>query len=321
MSRACLRLVLQRRQVGTEYFDGQRALQPGFGFIHGVLGGLGVIENDAGKHLQFLLHRLDQLRLGVNRPAPRLVVVRFQPHVELVVEKPGRVRGIVGTPQLVGHRGHLRKAQQDVADLGRKLGRFLERDGVGRGGAHPQRAFIEVRHEFRADIRNQHQGGAEDHQDQGHRDQPVAQAPSESLAVQVPADPFEDRHLGFVHVLAQEKGAQHGQQGQSAQQRAEQRERHGVGHGLEQPPRRPRQNVDRDVSGDDHRDGVEDGTLDVVRRRPDDVQQVVSLAVARRQLPEDVLHHHHRAIHDDSEINGADRQQVGRDMPPVQADE
>ena len=143
-----LRLVLQRRQVGTEYFDGQRALQPGFGFIHGVLGGLGVIENDAGKHLQFLLHRLDQLRLGVNLPAPRLVVVWFQPHVELVVEEPGRVRGVVGTPQLVGHRGHLRKAQQDVADLGRELGRFLERDGVRRRGAHPQRAFIEVRHEF-----------------------------------------------------------------------------------------------------------------------------------------------------------------------------
>ena len=44
-------------------------------------------------------------------------------------------------------------------------------------------------------------------------------------------------------------------------------------------------------------------------------------AVSRGQLPEDVLDHYHGAVHDDSEIDGADREQVGRDVPPVQANE
>ncbi len=36
---------------------------------------------------------------------------------------------------------------------------------------------------------------------------------------------------------------------------------------------------------------------------------------------EDVLHHHHGAVHDDSEIDGSDGEQVRRDVAPVEADE
>ena len=45
------------------------------------------------------------------------------------------------------------------------------------------------------------------------------------------------------------------------------------------------------------------------------------VVVARRQFAEDVLHHDHGAVHDDAEIDGADGEQVGGNVPPVQADE
>jgi len=133
---------------------------------------------------------------------------------------------------------------------------------------NPQRAFIQVRHEFRADIGNQHQGSAEDRQDQGHRDQPVPQAPSESPAVQVPANPFEDRHHGFVHMLAEKKGAQHGSTVKAQMSEPSSANDMVSAMGWNNRPEGPVKNVDRQVSGDDHRDGVEDGTLHVARGCP-----------------------------------------------------
>ena len=43
--------------------------------------------------------------------------------------------------------------------------------------------------------------------------------------------------------------------------------------------------------------------------------------MARRQLAEDVLHHDDRAVDDHAEVDRADRQQVGRNVRPVEADE
>ena len=123
-----------------------------------------------------------------------------------------------------------------------------------------------------------------------------------------------------MHVLAKKKGAQHGQQGQSAQQGAEQGERHGVGHRLEEPSRRTAQHIDGQVTGDDDRDCEEDRPLDVVRRVANDIHQTVIFAGPRSPFAEDVFHHHDGAIDDDSEIDGADGKQVGGNVTPVQAD-
>ena len=49
--------------------------------------------------------------------------------------------------------------------------------------------------------------------------------------------------------------------------------------------------------------------------------QVVALAFARAQLAEDVLHHHQRAVDENSEVDGADGKQVGRDSSRMQKDE
>ena len=44
---------------------------------------------------------------------------------------------------------------QDVANLRRELARFLERDRIRHRGAHPQRAFVQMRHKLPADERDQ----------------------------------------------------------------------------------------------------------------------------------------------------------------------
>ena len=49
--------------------------------------------------------------------------------------------------------------------------------------------------------------------------------------------------------------------------------------------------------------------------------EVVVLAFARTQLAEDVLHHHQGSVNENSEIDGADGEQVGRDSSRVEKDE
>ena len=56
-------LLLKDIEVRPEHFHRQSAFQPGLGFIHGVFGRLGVIEDDAGKGLELLVDGFDQGRL------------------------------------------------------------------------------------------------------------------------------------------------------------------------------------------------------------------------------------------------------------------
>ena len=99
---------------------------------------------------------------GLNQPGlgaimARPLRVRCQPNVKLDVEKAGRIRAVVGPAQFRGDRGDFRKGVQDLPHLGSDLCRFIERNGVGHRRAHPQRAFVELRHELRADAGNEQQ--------------------------------------------------------------------------------------------------------------------------------------------------------------------
>ncbi len=126
-------------------------------------------------------------------------------------------------------------------------------------------------------------------------------------------------------VLGQQQVAQQRHQRQRDDQRADQRTRHGVGHGREDLALVALQRKDRDVRGDDddHREhgraahfggGLQDG----VHARA----AVLDLGFLQLAQPlEDVLHHDHRAIHDDAEVHRAQRQQVGGNAHPGQADE
>ena len=144
-----------------------------------------------------------------------------------------------------------------------------------------------------------------------HRQIRAVQAPVEFRGVLV-LDPLIGAVHVFLHAVLEPVGGEHGNQGESEDQRADQRERHGLGHGMEELAGRAAERVDGKIAGEDDGDGIEDGPVDVVRRREDNFVQFVVLAVPRGQFAVDVFHHHHGAVDDDAEIDGADGEQVGR---------
>ena len=85
--------------------------------------------------------------------------------------------------------------------------------------------------------------------------------------------------------------------------------------------RRPGERVNRNVSGDNYRDGVENWTVDVLRRCKNYMIQIVLLTLAVTQFPENIFDHYERAIDHDAKIDRADRQQVGRNIVCVQKNE
>ena len=73
-------------------------LQSGFRFVHRILGRLGVVEDDAGKGRQLLIHGLDQRRLGAVGAGP--FGVRLKTHEKLDVEEAGGIGAVIGPAQL-----------------------------------------------------------------------------------------------------------------------------------------------------------------------------------------------------------------------------
>ena len=109
-------------------------------------------------------------------------------------------------------------------------------------------------------------------------------------------------------------------QQQGHQQRTEQGESHGKSHRREQPVLDALEREQRQVGGDDHQDAEEDrprhlerGVEQVTRR-----QRAFCIGLAH---PQDVFHHDDGAVHDDAEVDGAQRQQVGRHLEVVHKDE
>ena len=90
-------LLLERIQIGAEYFDGQGAFQARFRLVDRILGRLGVIENDSGKGLELLVDGLNQRGFGAMTAGP--LRVRLEPNVKLDVEETGRIRAVVGAAQ------------------------------------------------------------------------------------------------------------------------------------------------------------------------------------------------------------------------------
>ncbi len=154
--------VLKYVQIFAVNFHRERTFQSGQRFIHGIFGGLRVVEDDAGEGGQALVDRFGQFILVADIAVPGFVLVRFESDVELTIEEAGRIGAVIGAAQLRADHRDLRIGHQDVANLRRDLAGFFERDGVRHGGAHPERAFVEMRHEFAADERDQQERRAKD---------------------------------------------------------------------------------------------------------------------------------------------------------------
>ena len=104
-----VRLGLQGLEVRAEDLDRQATLQSRFGLVHRIFGGLRVVEDDAGERREPLIDRADELPFSADTSLPGGIVVGLQSDIELVVEEPGWVGAIIRAPQLVCHRGDLRK--------------------------------------------------------------------------------------------------------------------------------------------------------------------------------------------------------------------
>ena len=100
-------LLLKGIEVGPEHLHRQRAFQAGLGFIHGIFGRLGVIEDDAGEGLQLLVDRLRSGRLVAIGAMP--FAIRLEADIEFDIEKAGGVGAVIGAAQLGSDEGDLRE--------------------------------------------------------------------------------------------------------------------------------------------------------------------------------------------------------------------
>src|SRR6185437_703257 len=301
--------VLEDVQVRAVDFHGQRALESGEGFVHSIFSGLRVIENNAREGGKFLLKSIGQFGFVVNASLPPCgIVVWLQSHIKFIVEEAGWVSSIIRAAEF---RADLRDhgiRHQNIANSGRKLAGLFERNCVRHRCAHPKSAFIKVRHEFAADVRNQEKSTPENHQSAEDRWTGMVKAPVEAVRVEV-AEPFENFIGPFADVLEPVR-AQHRNKSEREEQSAEERECHGVSHRMEKFSGSATKGVNRDVSSDDDGDGVEDGTVYVSGGGENHFVQFVTLAFAQTELAINVLYHHERAVDDDAEVDSTDRKQV-----------
>src|ERR1022692_1143675 len=75
----------------------QRTLEAGQCFVHGIFGGLGIVENNSGEGREFLIDRLDELFLIADFASPGFVLVGLEANVEFAVEETSGIGAIVGT--------------------------------------------------------------------------------------------------------------------------------------------------------------------------------------------------------------------------------
>src|SRR5262249_49795829 len=156
-------LLFENIKIRSKDFDGKSGFQTGERFIHGIFGGLRVIEYDTGIGFELALDVLFQFGFIADRSlTPGFVAVGLESDVELTVEKSRRVGAIVRTAKLGADNGDHRISVEYAADLRRKLRRILKSDRIRHGGANPESAFIEMRQKFAADVGNQQQRRTED---------------------------------------------------------------------------------------------------------------------------------------------------------------
>ena len=157
-SAALLRPSFERLEIGAENLDRQRALETGLGLVHRIFGRLRVVEDDAGKRRRAsagwrrsaaALVRIDPRQAGSSYGLRPTKYSSLKNPIGSVPSsaRPSSLATVVTCGKLSSRLAHLRP----------ELRRLVERNRVGHRRAHPQRAFVEVRHELRADERHQQQ--------------------------------------------------------------------------------------------------------------------------------------------------------------------
>src|SRR5580692_1707286 len=137
----------------------------------------------------------------------------------------------------------------------------------------------------------------------------MIQAPLELFAIAA-ADALEYAIGLFPDAVLEPVGIEDRNERKGKKESADKGEGHGVGHGMEKPSGGAGEGIDREIAGDDDGDGVKDGAVDIASGGENDVVDFIFLAVAEAELAVDVFDHDDRAVDDDPEVDGADREKV-----------
>ena len=143
-------LFLENVQVRPVKLGRKSAFRAGQRLIHVVFNGLGEIPESPRIFLQLAIHRGNQFIFILMKNRPPLIL-GLQVDEILRIAESSRVGSIVGRSGLRDDRGDFGERGEDVARLGGEALAFRETCAVRHRTAGPNRAFVEMGQELRAD--------------------------------------------------------------------------------------------------------------------------------------------------------------------------
>ena len=222
------------------------------------------------------------------------------------VEEAGGVRSIVRAANLADHFRHFRKRSQNHARLVHDACALGGTGARSKRRARPDGAFIQMRQELGPDDAAERKVSRH-YQCAGRR---ACRHPSEldrslERGAVCLRQPVHHWVVPLANISAEDKTGNHWCDEHREEQRPQQRERYGPRHRLEQAAFNALQRENRQVCRDDDADGIEHRPLHFMRGFADRAQRRDGLRLAPAQVADDVLDHHHRALHHHAEIQRA----------------
>ncbi len=309
-----LGLGLQRGQIVAEDLHRVLALDAGQGLVDVVLDVLREVDVDAGNAVEVFLQAIDHV-LAVDGVAELRRRLEVDP-VFLVVDASG-VGAVVGAADLPRHRAHLRLTGDLLANFigdARRVGKIHR---VRQGHADPQIVFLQRRQEAGAEADQGHTGEAEKQQRHQAGAQRIADQHLENGAV-APLHPVDEARRLHHPAAAEQGGRRRRDEAGAERDGGEQGQAHGEGHRLEDLALDAAQQEQRRVSDDDDGGGEDHGALHF---RSGQAEHQARLLPAALQVLHDVLDDDDRGVDDQAEVDGAERDQIGRHIQPVHAGE
>ncbi len=271
---------------------------------------MGEVGADARDVAEGGRHRLDEPVLGPDPP----FLTRPEPDVELVVVGPIGVGAVIGRSRLRDHHPHLREPEHPLTDLVDVGTRGFERDPDRQLDPQPQVALVQLGQELLAQQGECEQRyGQESRRAEDGRER-VTHAPGEGPCVG-PPQPTQQGALPIRRGPPKQEARQHRDEGEGQEERADHGQGDGHRHGPEQLSLDALEREDGHVHRHDDQDREGEGPCDFHRRVLHLAHHPVPGHPALAQVPHDVLGHDHGAVHDDPEVDGAERKEIGRDAP------
>ena len=237
------------------------------------------------------------------------MLTRLEEHIYVSRVEPHRFGRELRPAHLRDDAIHLGEAHQRLLDLLRDDHPLWERCAWQAPRLDEQRSLVELRHELRAQER--HRSQRDDQQRERGEDDgtTVFERPAQRREIACPhrLEPAG----GLFRPMNEEKRRHHGYICQREQQRAEHGDADGECHRREHPTLEALEREDRQVHRDDDADAEHDRATDLEGRATNGFAAVLALAFRVAEPAHEVLHHHHRGIHDQSEVQRAQAHEVG----------